>query len=115
MLDTSPISNSSKNQEAITDNSSAVALHNGLTLKEFPVPLGSRPHDVTPSLSDSNIVWYTAQALGDLGKLNTSTGKTHHISLGQGSAPHGVIVSPDGAPWITDVGLNAIVRVDPHY
>jgi virginiamycin B lyase len=50
---------------------------------------------------------------GELGKLNTSTGKTHHISLGQGSAPHGVIVGPDGAPWITDGGLNAIVRVDP--
>jgi virginiamycin B lyase len=27
--------------------------------------------------------------------------------------PHGVIVGPDGAPWITDGGLNAIVRVDP--
>jgi streptogramin lyase len=24
-----------------------------------------------------------------------------------------VIVGPDGAPWITDGGLNAIVRVDP--
>ena len=33
--------------------------------------------------------------------------------LGEGSAPHGVIVGPDGAPWITDGGLNAIVRVDP--
>jgi virginiamycin B lyase len=35
------------------------------------------------------------------------------VSLGAGSAPHGVIVGPDGAPWITDGGLNAIVRVDP--
>ncbi len=113
MLDTSPISNSSKNQGAINDNFSKVDLHNGLMLKEFPVPLGSRPHDVAPSLSDNNIVWYTAQALGELGKLNTSTGKTHHISLGQGSAPHGVILGPDGALWITDGGLNAIVRVDP--
>jgi virginiamycin B lyase len=24
-----------------------------------------------------------------------------------------VIVGPDGAPWVTDSGLNAIVRVDP--
>src|ERR671911_175623 len=30
-----------------------------------------------------------------------------------GSHPHDVIVGPDGAPWITDGGLNAIVRVDP--
>jgi virginiamycin B lyase len=35
------------------------------------------------------------------------------VALGTGSAPHGVIVGPDGAPWITDGGLNAIVRVDP--
>ncbi len=28
-------------------------------------------------------------------------------------AAHGVIVGPDGAPWMTDGGLNAIVRVDP--
>ena len=32
--------------------------------------------------------------------------------LGDGSSPHGVIVGPDGAAWVTDSGLNAIVRVD---
>ena len=48
-----------------------------------------------------------------MGRLDPATGETHHIKLGQGSAPHGVIVGPDGAPWITDSGLNAIVRVDP--
>src|SRR5690606_1247209 len=32
---------------------------------------------------------------------------------GNGSRPHGVIVGPDGAAWVTDGGLNAIVRVDP--
>jgi virginiamycin B lyase len=57
-------------------------------------------------------VWYTAQATGELGWLDPKTGKTRHTRLGDGSAPHGVIVAPDGAPWITDGGLNAIVRVD---
>jgi len=112
LLNTSYVSDTSKSQGIVPDNIN-VAISNELALKEFSVPLGSRPHDVAPSLSDTNIVWYTAQALGELGKLNTSTGKTHHISLGPGSAPHGVIVGPDGAPWITDGGLNAIVRVDP--
>ena len=56
-------------------------------------------------------VWYTAQNRG-AGWLDPDTGQTHHIPLGAG-APHGVIVGPDGAPWITDGGLNAIVRVDP--
>jgi len=41
------------------------------------------------------------------------TGAVKRIKLGDGSAPHGVIVGPDGAPWVTDGGLNAIVRVDP--
>ena len=50
---------------------------------------------------------------GELGRLDPATGETRHIPLGERSAPHGVIVGPDGAPWITDGGLNAIVRVDP--
>ncbi len=80
-------------------------------IQEYPVPPGSRPHDVAPAPDGS--VWYTAQRLGALGRLDPATGETRHIPLGGGSAPHGVIVGPDGAPWITDGGLNAIVRVDP--
>ena len=49
----------------------------------------------------------------DLGWLDPTTGDVAQIPLGQRSAPHGVIVGPDGAPWITDGGQNAIVRVDP--
>ena len=62
-----------------------------LTVREYPVPAGSRPHDVAPARDGG--VWYTAQGSGELGWL--------------------VIIGPDGAPWITDGGLNAIVRVDP--
>ena len=82
-----------------------------LTVREYPVPAGSRPHDVAPARDGG--VWYTAQGSGELGWLDPKTGRTRHTALGEGSAPHGVIVGPDGAPWITDGGLNAIVRVDP--
>ena len=81
------------------------------TLQEYPVPPGSRPHDVAPA--PDGTVWYTAQRLGELGRLDPATGETHHIPLGAGSAPHGVIIGPEGAAWVTDGGLNAIVRVDP--
>ena len=47
------------------------------------------------------------------GLLDPATGAVTEIPLGDGSRPHGVIVGPDGAPWITDGGLDAIVRVDP--
>ena len=80
------------------------------TIQEYPVPAGTHPHDVAPA--PDGTVWYTAQHVGALGKLDPATGETRHIPLGAGSAPHGVIVGPDGAPWITDSGLNAIVRVD---
>ncbi|HEX2069371.1 MAG TPA: lyase [Actinomycetota bacterium] len=81
-----------------------------LKVDEYAVPAGSRPHDVAPA--DDGTVWYTGQAVGDLGRLDPATGKVKRITLGEGSAPHGVIVGPDGDAWVTDGGLNAIVRVD---
>jgi len=89
----------------------AATVSGAVTLREFPVPRGSGPHDVAPAADGG--IWYTAQRTGELGWLDPKTGQTRHIKLGQGSAPHGVVVGPDGAPWITDGGLNAIVRVDP--
>ncbi|MBX3081635.1 MAG: lyase [Anaerolineae bacterium] len=79
-------------------------------IQEYPVPAGSHPHDVAPA--PDGTVWYTAQATGELGRLDPKTGETHHIVLGSNSAPHGVIIGPDGAAWVTDGGQNAIVRVD---
>ena len=79
-------------------------------LQAFPVPAGSRPHDVAPALDGG--VWYTGQGNGTLGWLDPETGEVIEIPLGGGSAPHGVIVGPDGAAWVTDAGLNAMVRVD---
>jgi virginiamycin B lyase len=80
-------------------------------LQEYPVTRGQGPHDVAPARDGG--VWYTAQLSGELGWLDPKFGLTKAIKLGAGSAPHGVIVGPDGAPWVTDGGLNAIVRVDP--
>jgi len=82
-----------------------------LMVREFDVPAGSHPHDVSPAADGG--VWYTGQQVGVLGHLDPATGKIREIELGDGSAPHGVITGPDGAAWITDSGLNAIVRVDP--
>ena len=92
-------------------NAEHTASPENYAIQEYPVPAGSHPHDVAPA--HDGIVWYTAQIAGALGRLDPTTGQTHHIPLGSGSSPHGVIVGPDGAPWITDSGLNAIVRVDP--
>jgi len=79
----------------------------------FDVPAGSGAHDVAPTQAADGPVYFTEQRRGRLGVLTPADGKIDQIELGQGSAPHGVIIGPDGAPWITDGGLNAIVRVDP--
>lgn len=79
----------------------------------FPVAPGSHPHDVAASPHAGGPVYYTAQASGALGVLEPGSGRYAEIALGDGSAPHGVVVGPDGAPWIADGGQNAILRVDP--
>jgi virginiamycin B lyase len=79
----------------------------------FDVAQGSHPHDVAAAPVNGGPVYYTAQTTGKLGILDPKTRKFEEIPLGAGSAPHGVIVGPDGAAWITDSGQNAIVRVDP--
>ena len=79
----------------------------------YDVPRGGGAHDVAAAPVPGGPVYYTAQGAGQLGILDPKTGKVAEIPLGPRSAPHGVIVGPDGAPWITDGGQNAIVRVDP--
>jgi virginiamycin B lyase len=82
-----------------------------LRLETFAVPAGHHPHDVSPA-ADGTRIWYTAQHAESMGLLDPGTGEVELIHLGAGSAPHGVITGPDDAAWITDGGLNAIVRVD---
>jgi streptogramin lyase len=81
------------------------------TVREYRVFDGAGPHDVAPA--PDGTVWFTAQASGEMGRLDPRTGRVRRVPLGGGSAPHGVIVGPDRAAWVTDGGLNAIVRVDP--
>src|SRR5882762_2448683 len=77
----------------------------------FEVPAGSHPHDVAPTPAGGP-VYFTAQRSGNLGILDPATGHVDLVALGPGSAPHGVIVGPDGAAWVTDGGRDAVVRVD---
>ena len=79
----------------------------------FDVVPGSGPHDVAAAAGANAPVYYTAQRTGKLGILDPATGKVEEVELGPRSAPHGVIVGPDGGAWVTDGGQNAIVRVDP--
>lgn len=78
----------------------------------FAVARGAHPHDVAAAPYSGGPVYYTEQASGKLGVLDPASGHSIEIALGDGSAPHGVIVAADRGIWITDGGQNAIVRVD---
>ena len=77
----------------------------------YQLPRGAYPHDVAPAADGG--VWYSGQARGFLGHFDPKTGANEEIPLGPNAAPHGVIVGPDRAPWITEGGQNAIARADP--
>ncbi len=103
----------------------ALAAVSGMAFAAYPLPLRAQAtrqqtwplvtpsrtgiHDVAPAPDGG--VWFTAQRSGHLGWFDPRSGRTELITLGRGSSPHGVIQGPDKAAWITDGGLNAIVRV----
>ena len=84
-----------------------------VTVQEYAVPRGHGIHDVWADANPGGPVWISAQGSGNLGILDPKSGKIEFVPLGRGSSPHGVIAGADGAPWLTDGGQNAIVRVDP--
>jgi virginiamycin B lyase len=84
-----------------------------VSVQEYPIPRGHRVHDVWADAKPGGPVWFSAQGSGHLGILDPQSGKVEFVPLGSGSSPHGVVAAADGAPWLTDGGQNAIVRVDP--
>jgi virginiamycin B lyase len=84
-----------------------------VTVQEYPLPPRVGAHDVWADPAPGGPVWFSAQRSGELGRLEPKSGKVEMIPLGSRSSPHGVILGADGAPWLTDSGRNAIVRVDP--
>src|SRR5262245_21734360 len=82
-------------------------------VQEYPVPPGHGLHDVWADAAPGGPIWISAQRSGHLGILDPKSGKVEFVKLGSGSSPHGVVAAEDGAPFLTDGGQNAIVRVDP--
>ena len=80
-------------------------------VKYYPVTPGMGSRDTTPA--PDGTIWFCGQRNGTLGRLDPRDGSYKLVDLGKGAAPHGVIIGPDGAPWVTEGGQNAIARVDP--
>src|SRR3982750_1592929 len=97
---------------AVTATFAAPPLADGATTAYYDIKRGAGPHDVAAAPAPGGPVYYTAQRGGFLGVLDPKSGREVAVPLGRSSAPHGVVVGPDDAAWVTDGGQNAIVRVD---
>ena len=88
-----------------------------VSVQEYPIPRGHGIHDVWADPAPNGPVYFSAQGSGHLGILDPKSGKVEFVALAKGrnagSSPHGVTLDRDGAPFLTDGGQNAIVRVDP--
>ena len=85
--------------------------HNGYRIRTYNVRPGSGSRDV--ACNADGTVWFCGQRDGTLNLLDPRDGGLKVVALGQGAAPHGVVVGPDGAAWVTEGGQNSIARVDP--
>jgi len=84
---------------------------NGYRIRTYNVRPGSGSRDV--ACNADGTVWFCGQRDGTLNLLDPRDGGLKVVALGQGAAPHGVVVGPDGAAWVTEGGQNSIARVDP--
>jgi streptogramin lyase len=89
----------------------AAAQEGPFRVKYYPVTAGMGSRDTAPA--PDGTIWFCGQRNGTLGRLDPRDGSSKLVDLGKGAAPHGVIIGPDGAPWVTEGGQNAIARVDP--
>ena len=83
---------------------------NGYRIRTYNVRPGSGSRDV--ACNADGTVWFCGQRDGTLNLLDPRDGGLKVVTLGPGAAPHGVVVGPDGAAWVTEGGQNSIARVD---
>ena len=86
-----------------------------MQITEYLLPEGARPRRLAIGRDDT--VFYTDYQRGYLGMLDPKTGKVQERPSpgGKGSQPYGITVTPDGAVWYSESGVqpNTIVRFDP--
>jgi len=104
----------------------AIALHAGgaevrnpIAIDEWTVPYDlSRLRD--PDVRSRTEVWFVGQRGHYLARLNPETGEFVRRDLADAAGPYslavgadGIVILPDGAPWIALFGTNKLVSIDP--
>src|SRR3989337_2465253 len=89
---------------ALLRGTGARAQEGPFRVKYFPVAAGMGSRDVAPAADGTG--WFCGQRNGALGRLDPRDGSYKLVNLGKGAAPHGVVIGPDGAAWVTEGGQN---------
>src|SRR6267378_763402 len=86
-----------------------------MDITEYPLPEGARPRRL--AITSNDLVYYSDNARGYVGRLDSATGKTQEwLSPGGAeSEPYAITVTPDGMVWYVETGLtpNRIIRFNP--
>lgn len=83
-------------------------------IKEYVVPTpNSRPHD--PAVAPDGSLWFTAQAVNKLGRLDINTGKFRESPLKTpDSGPHGLVADNQGNIWFTAISGGYVGKLNPN-
>jgi virginiamycin B lyase len=78
----------------------------------MPDPAVRDPH--TLAFDGKGNIWFTAQGASRVGRLNMASGKIDIINPHDTRAnPYGIVVDPEGRPWLNLFATNMIATVDP--
>ena len=86
-----------------------------MDITEYPLPEGARPRRLP--ITSNDLVYYSDNARGYVGRLDSATGKTQEWRSpgGADSEPYAIAVTPDGLVWYVETGLtpNRIIGFNP--
>lgn len=79
----------------------------------MPDPEARDPHTLVFDPNGTHI-WFTVQGGNFVGRLHRSTGEVELVAVPTpGARPYGIVVTPDGRPWIAQFGTYKLSTIDP--
>lgn len=80
---------------------------------KMPTNHADDPHTLVFDANEQHI-WFTVQWGNFVGRLNTSDQSVTLIPIPtSGARPYGIIIAPDGTPWVALLGTNKLASVNP--
>lgn len=80
-------------------------------IREWTVPWpDTRPRD--PSVGRDGRIWFVGQTGNYLAVFDPAKASFQRFDLPEGTAPHTVVVAPDGSPWVAGNGNGTLLRYD---